>query len=448
MRGVVTLGKSVKQLKLPDGFGDALPVKEGEGEPNDKVKATGLMEDLHVLPGVWSPIKGYDGIAQFFVGTFGASRPEKGMPGNLVEVPYDWRLSNVVSARRLRDKVMPALVQWRENGHPDAKLVLVCHSMGGLVARWFLEKLEGYKDTRWLITLGTPYQGSMIAVDALVNGLSKALGPLQVDLTKLVQSFPSMYELLPTYPCFTGSKKELKLIAEAPGLGLRTKMLESAAAFHAELAAAIASRPDRGYRTVAIKGVLQPTMLSARPGKHGVELIEEYRGRVRGGDGTVPRPSSHPPEWGTEGTGDTIGASQRHAALQDSQDVFVQLFTRLTSDAFGTWMGGQDIGVEVGATAAGSEFEATNLIQIGQPIVVRTRSDDNTLALRVTLIPHESETPATEPLLMTNHGGGRYEAIVPPVSAGTYRVTVSTAPTAAAEPVSDFIVVWDAYDEL
>ena len=62
MKGVRSLGRSVKPLRLPEGFGDTLPEKEGEGEPKDGVRATKLIPDLHVIPGLWSPIKGYNGL--------------------------------------------------------------------------------------------------------------------------------------------------------------------------------------------------------------------------------------------------------------------------------------------------------------------------------------------------------------------------------------------------
>ena len=51
-------------------------------------------------------------------------------------------------------------------------------------------------ETRAVITVGTPHRGSVRALDALANG--KKLGP--IDLTKLVRSLPSVYELLPLFP--------------------------------------------------------------------------------------------------------------------------------------------------------------------------------------------------------------------------------------------------------
>src|SRR5664279_1858331 len=48
---VRTLGDSIRDLQLPDGIGDE--------HPADGVTARAVMPDVHVIPGVWSPIKGY-----------------------------------------------------------------------------------------------------------------------------------------------------------------------------------------------------------------------------------------------------------------------------------------------------------------------------------------------------------------------------------------------------
>ena len=434
MGGVISLGRRIDRLKLPEGFGASLPEKEGEGEPPDGVKATGLMPDLHVIPGMWSPIKGYAGLVRFFADTFTATPPAGDRPGNLIEFPYDWRLSNAVSARRLAAVAMPALDNWRKHsGQDDAQLVLVCHSMGGLVARWFLEVLGGWERTRWLITIGTPYQGSVKALDALSNGLSKGLGPFRKDLTGLVQSFPSMYELLPTYPCFDAGGGALQALGEAQGLGLNTSMLKAATTFHEKLAAAVSGRTSRGYETVAIKGVRQPTFQTARASSQGLELLQEREGCDHGGDGTVPRPSAHPPEWRTENGGPTIGASQRHATLQETSDVYTQLFTKLTSDQLGQWMGGQDIGIAV-----------PELLRAGEALTVAADSDDEAMALQATVTLHDDPLPVAGPELMTNLGDGRYQTTFPDLGPGTYQISVGAAGQAtAADPVSDISVIWD-----
>lgn len=121
---------------------------------------------------------------------------------NYFQFPYDWSRDNRVSARRLAQATHKWLQAWRtSSGNGKAKLILIGHSMGGIVARYFLEVLGGWRDTRSLITFGTPYRGSLNAVGYLANGYAKGIGPLKVDLSETVRSFTTIYQLLPTFKC-------------------------------------------------------------------------------------------------------------------------------------------------------------------------------------------------------------------------------------------------------
>ena len=73
---------------------------------------------------------------------------------NLFEFLYDWRKKNEDSALQLKAKVESIIESTK-----ISKVDLVAHSMGGLVARSFVED-EGYKNIDQLITLGTPHKGS------------------------------------------------------------------------------------------------------------------------------------------------------------------------------------------------------------------------------------------------------------------------------------------------
>src|SRR5215211_951374 len=187
-RALVSLGGSIEELKLEHDD----PDKDDLG---DGVEATGLVQDLHVIPGLWG-IDGYTGVRRMLQERFDV------VPGRTyIELPYDWRRDNRVAARKLARSAEVALHEARKT-HPGAKLVLVGRSMGGLVARYFLENLGGWKDTRMLVTFGTPYRGSLNALDFLANGFVKKLGPFKVaDLTDLLASFTSVYQLLPIYEC-------------------------------------------------------------------------------------------------------------------------------------------------------------------------------------------------------------------------------------------------------
>src|SRR5262249_40000667 len=124
-------------------------------------------------------------------------------PGNLLPLAYDWRLPNRYTARCITRKIQPALERWRAQGGPyaDARVGLVCRSMGGLVARWYLDPCGGAAVARKLITLGTPYRGAAKALEQLVNGVRPGVGPLAADLTGFALSLPSMHQLLPAYAC-------------------------------------------------------------------------------------------------------------------------------------------------------------------------------------------------------------------------------------------------------
>ena len=96
--------------------------------------------------------------------------------------PYDWRLSNRYNGSALAEAIRPrrsAGGAGRGGPYADAKVVLVVHSMGGLVARWYIERCDGAEVTRKLITLGTPYRGAGKALEQLVNGVR--VGPGTAD---------------------------------------------------------------------------------------------------------------------------------------------------------------------------------------------------------------------------------------------------------------------------
>lgn len=417
---LVTFGRALKDLKLDPGIGPE--------DPKDGVSAPRILPRLHMIPTFWKT-DGYGKLTEWLSRRFSLTRAMDNHPGNLIEFPYDWRLSNQLNAQLLADAVMPHLDRWRrQTQNHQAKLIFVCHSMGGLLARWFLEKLGGRDATRMLITIGTPYQGSINALDTLVNGLFLGLGPVGISLDQLVRSFPSVYQLLPTYPCLDLGDGQLQGLSglDLPNTG--SVDVKEGVAFHARISDAVEKAPS--YQTFAIKGVDQPTGQSAllRGGK--AEPLRSYKGEDKGGDGTVPRPSSHPPEWEDEGASTYV--SQKHAVLQSTDSILTQISGMLTGH-LGRFLGGARIGVDV-----------PDVVQLGSsvPIEATSQDGDPTLPLHV-VCDGEDGLAFGSPKLMRATGDGRYRANIDALPDGAWRITVQSAtPARPVEPVSDWVLVW------
>ena len=86
-------------------------------------------------------------------------------------------------------------------GEPDLKFDLVCHSMGGLVARYYIHELGGSCRVRNMVTLGTPHQGSNLWGFALgASGIQ--ICPRNPWLIKLAGHKPKGYRLTCIYSDF------------------------------------------------------------------------------------------------------------------------------------------------------------------------------------------------------------------------------------------------------
>jgi pimeloyl-ACP methyl ester carboxylesterase len=268
IRAITTFGAVAGELRLPDDLGDE--------HPGDGVDPVGLMPGLHVLPGVWAPVKGYDRLIGR-LRSLGFHEQK-----NLLPLPYDWRLSHRYNARRLKRIIEPALQRWREQGgaYADARVVLVGHSAGGLIARYYVEHCGGAEIVRAVVTFGTPYRGAVKTLAQLVNGVRKGVGPLAPDLTALIRSMPSMYQLLPGYACVEHDG-DLVRATEVTLPELDAAKVADGLLFHAELTGS-------DDITHAVAGVQQPTSTTARLAGSRVELVESYRGEDLFGDGTVP----------------------------------------------------------------------------------------------------------------------------------------------------------------
>jgi triacylglycerol esterase/lipase EstA (alpha/beta hydrolase family) len=330
-----TLGNRLQDLKL-----------EGD-DPNiedlgDGIKATKLIADTHLIPGFWK-IDGYTQTSKLITDNFqviegNIYEDAEDKAANLYHFPYDWRRDNRVNARILKRLLDKRLKTWREkSGHNDAKVILLAHSMGGLISRYYLEVLGGWQNCRALFTFGTPYRGSLNAVNFLANGYKQAF----IDLTDVMRSLTSVYQLLPIYKVLQIGNENHR-IAEVSNLpNIVQNKAKDALAFHREIEEAVNSnRQDtkylNAYATVPFVGVQQPTLQSAelKDGKIIVSktlpAIMSTLGHLANGDGTVPQISAFPIEFSDEDVLEIPSfIAENHGSLQNQADILLNLLNKL-----------------------------------------------------------------------------------------------------------------------
>ena len=88
------------------------------------------------------------------------------MNKNLLVAHYDWRQPNEASAQQY---LKPTIQQVKQITG-GSKVDLIAHSMGGLVARSYIQGSSYGNDVDQLITLGTPHAGASGAYQAWEGG--------------------------------------------------------------------------------------------------------------------------------------------------------------------------------------------------------------------------------------------------------------------------------------
>jgi len=271
-----------------------------------------LVDDLVVLR-PWLVVSGYGRLTQMVRRQVGAGlrvadyQAGGALPQDLdvLRVPYDFRRSVVEAADLLGRAVIAAV------GDSGRRAVVVGHSLGGLVSRYWLGAGGGWRHCRALITLGTPHRGAPRALDWLVNGAG--VGSVRVgSVSRVLREWPSLYELLPQYPAILDPGGKPVEVAALPPAAVREfgsgmagadllRRAAEAARVHRDMAAGWAAIPD-GEQPALLpyfgRGHATPDRAVLRDGRLRVEKkAAEWRGNVGWlGDGTVPAISAIPTE--------------------------------------------------------------------------------------------------------------------------------------------------------
>lgn len=157
------------------------------------------------LFGVWTKIDGYEhllrglGVLSDVVLDDGTG-PDPQLHANAVAIGYDFRLGVAKAAEYLDGQLMPRLqALWPNRDEWRGRVIFVAHSMGGLVARYWLAQQDHASWCRELITLGTPHRGAPKALDILANGIPvKGVYLIKGGVRRLMRSWQGVYDLLPT----------------------------------------------------------------------------------------------------------------------------------------------------------------------------------------------------------------------------------------------------------
>lgn len=422
---VWNLGSNITDLATNSADRDSLDFDDG-------VVATRLMPDVHLIPWLWK-IDGYGHIADKLKAEF---EIEDGK--NYFEFPYDWRLDNRIAANKLQKASSKWLSDWRQSsGNNDAKLIMVAHSMGGLISRYFTDCLEGWRDTRLIVTFGTPFRGSLNAVNFICNGFAKKIGPVKLfDFSEMLRSFTSVYQLLPTFACIEtagGAFSYLKDVADLPNVN--GESAAKAYAFHDEIKKAVENNStdetyaNSGYTLRPIVGMNQPTSQSARFDGQNVEVVESYAGKDNSGDGTVPRISAVPVDL--EQKDMELFANAVHGSLQNTDSNLAHL-SGVLRDLSIDWS--QFKGIDTNALG----LKLDDGFDVGEEIDVKVRCEGG-FDLIANIINVDTGQEVGRKTLDRDLTDWQ-QAAFPPLPEGTYRLNV-TDTIGEADPISDVFVV-------
>ena len=153
----------------------------------------GIVNEVIIVPNLVK-LEQYNRMGDYLVEDLGYERGK-----DFFEFAYDWRQDVRQSAR-----LLGAAIEAWELKPP---ITLIGHSLGTLVSRYYVEKCGGKDKVGRLILMGGPHQGVPKALSSLlIHPEVLPFGLLGERLRRIVSSFPTSYQILPTYACAVDQK--------------------------------------------------------------------------------------------------------------------------------------------------------------------------------------------------------------------------------------------------
>jgi len=369
---------------------------------------------------------------------------ERDLRADVVLFPYDFRYGVQAAAERLAIEVTVRLAA-RPAGQRKRRVIVIGHSMGGLVARYWAT-LPGQAATcRAILTLGTPHLGAPKALDWLINGAALGPGPvhgatarLLAKGTRVLRGWQGTFDLLPTYHAIqdkAGSGGD-RLLRPAD---LMTRLASGFAVDPAYAAGAGTAARMHEHIAAGWTGMdpaIRPPIVPFLARGHGTPSAVYLRGRVLTitdtdpdwqpnvgwrGDGTVPAISAIPAEL--KGQGELVRpVTQRHSPMVSAGAV-IQAMRDLTGDnrpVQGDEAERPRLGADIpDAIVLGDE------LRIGARLVVPADADGREVSLW--LIAESADRSKVIPAVRMKRNEDGWTVGFMPIAAGAWRVRIEAA---------------------
>ena len=275
--------------------------------------------------------------------TINTESPQRLSPSKqtVYQFPYDWRKSNAYNAQKLNEYIQALSAQGslQTQQKKPLKFDLVCHSMGCLVARYYLRyggqglgtrqispnlDWRGGKKVENIIMLAPPNKGSLDTLVDLIEGWHPTRFKILNYPAAVIGTMPSMYELMPR-PDIVVAKNQygetidlmnpqlwqtmqwglldpeqetiLKQIASGyqsgsqryrHAMSLQSKLLSDAQLFHSRLDVKSAPPKDLNFWLYAGVGALTDSQITVN-----TTTRKWTKKNTEAGDGSVTRPSAY-----------------------------------------------------------------------------------------------------------------------------------------------------------
>jgi pimeloyl-ACP methyl ester carboxylesterase len=429
--GKVVWGLNVRALGQAwvTGRMDQLKVTDDDLAGRPRLRPTRLLRAPAFMPGL-------HGIEPYTALLKRLSKEVAVDPRAVGEFAYDWRLSVEHNGKLLAQRCIEHLDHWQavvsSAGYADpaeVRLVLVAHSMGGLVARYATEVGQARTVVRRIVTLGTPFFGAVKAVQMLATGKGAPIP--QRAARGLAVTCPGVYDLLPRYKCVTQPSRQtietgdtaavqLRLLTpdDVAAVGASHRLAVEASDRYSRLDEAVGAEP--GVPVSALVGAEQPTLQSLSISSGECRFEQVLLGIDHGGDGTVYRQAAAP-----------LGVAafplpQRHGALAKTAEAITFVRDKLIGADTGPPLGTRPIGIDLPSAVGAGQVIEVRVSGTGDPVGVEATSTDLDTGARTGWAPG---LPRDGGLLFSRAGLGP----------GLHRVEVKAG---GFSPVSELVLVW------